>query len=548
MEEVQRHLLALPALTRLRSLRDQLTPLQTIPEAPQAWAEELPKLIRQELTLDANLETNSKRIEELEAGIAKMVVDHAALALANRMEQLSELRARHITAVKDIPRLKLELDDVEGTTRAVLVQVGRPGEVDPQRLVLEAVVVSRLRDLMETRSGIDADKQRAAEELAQAEQDLQHAKAELEDAGGSMSRDDARMEALSKAVAATRAVDHLSRCRTAKRLTTEADATLREQLGELTPWQGDGATLAAMAIPSEDEMHGWKLALAAAQRRIDQHSGEVERITSDVSRMTAERDAVGGTIGVVTDEEAGKIRTAREQAWAEHRRALDEPSADSFEAALRRDDLVVSGRYTHARELANLHRTSQELAVRKEECRRASELLKQATEEQKALLEEVAAAIGRMFLPTDMSLAQLEAWLTRRDRALEARRLAQEAESQLHATADDAQLATERLTAALKAAGLVVKGEDVLDDLLAVADAAVGAEVTLKHLRTKVRECERTVKRRERADEQAKAAHTGWTTAWSEACASCWLGERGPVPVPVAVRGSWRRLESSSPP
>jgi len=547
MEGVQRHLLALPGLARLRSLRDQLAPLQSIPEAPRAWAEELPKLIRQELTLDANLETIAKRIEKLGAGIAEMMVDQAALALADRMEQLGELRARDVTAVKDIPRLKLELDDVDGSVRAMLRQVGRPSEEDPQRLVLEAAVVSHLRDLMETRSGIEAEKQRAADELAQAEQDLQQAKADLEGAGGSMSGDDARIESLSRAVAVTRAVDHLSRCRTAKRLSTEADATLRERLGELKPWQGDGATLAGMAISSEDEIHGWKLALANAQRRIDQHSSDVARITSDVSRLTVERDVIGGTTGVVTDEEAGAIRTAREQTWAEHRRALDVASADSFEAALRRDDLVVSGRFMHATEVANLHRTSQELAVREEECRHARDLLNQATENQKALNEEVAAAIGRMSLPTDMSLAQLEAWLTRRDRALEARRLAQESESEFHAAADDAELATTRLAAAMNAAGLVVKDEVVLDDLLAAADSAVSAEATLKHLRNKVRECEREVKRREHADEQAKAADTGWTTAWTGSCVSSWLGEGGVVPAPVAVRGLLEALGELGP-
>jgi hypothetical protein len=162
---------------------------------------------------------------------------------------------------------------------------------------------------------------------------------------------------------------------------------------------------------------------ANGKPRIDQHSSELERITSDVSRMTVERDAIGRTTGVVTDEDAGRIRTAREQAWAEHRRALDAASADRFEAALRRDDLVASGRFMHATELANLHRTSQELAVREEECRRVTELLKQATEEEKALLGEVATTVGKMSLPTDMSLAQVEAWLTRRNRTLEAMRL-----------------------------------------------------------------------------------------------------------------------------
>jgi len=535
-DALQRQLLALPRLARLRALRDQLAPLQTLPEAPQAWAAALPALIRQELTLAAELKANARRIAELEAALAEMMADPAALAIADRLEGLGALPARHATAVQDIPKLKLELDEIDETIRSVLVQLGRRAETEPQRLLIEAAETGRLRDLMETRSGIEADRQRTADELAQAAQDLQQAETALANAGGSTSGEDARIDALSKAAAAARAVDHISRCRAARRLAAQAEATLQERLAALRPWQGDGTALANLAVPGEDEIQGWQLALTEAQRRIDRHAGEVDRLGAELTRLTAARDAIGETTGLVTDDAAGQIRTAREQAWAAHRSTLDEVSADRFEAALRRDDHVTDSRHLHATALADLHRTSQELAVRDAECKRATEQRDQAAETQRSLLGKVASAAGHLSLPAELSVAQLKDWLARRNHALEAKRLAQEARSALDDAADDAALAVERLSAALTAAGLAMPDAPALDALLVAADAAIGAEATLKHLRAKVRDGDQEVQRRMRAAAQAEAAATEWDTAWTAACADCWLGATGQIPTPAAAR------------
>ena len=91
----------------------------------------------------------------------------------------------------------------------------------------------------------------------------------------------------------------------------------------------------------------WTVAIAETQKRIDQHAGEVERLTTEQIRLTAELDAFSGISGLVSDQEAASIRAIREQAWAAHRGRLDSASADGFEAALRRDDIITTGRLGH---------------------------------------------------------------------------------------------------------------------------------------------------------------------------------------------------------
>jgi uncharacterized protein YhaN len=51
MDEIQRLLNALPRLAALRSIRERLAPLADFPDAPLGWAEELPKLQKDEIEL-----------------------------------------------------------------------------------------------------------------------------------------------------------------------------------------------------------------------------------------------------------------------------------------------------------------------------------------------------------------------------------------------------------------------------------------------------------------------------------------------------------------
>ena len=139
-------------------------------------------------------------------------------------------------------------------------------------------------------------------------------------------------------------------------------------------------------------------------------------------------------------------------------------------------------------------------------------------------------------LPAGVGPEQLQAWLTRRDRALEAVAGLRQAERDIRDAEADATDARQRLAGALAAAGLPHDPDAGFDVLVVVAEVAVEREAEFRSLRAAVVERERDLLARERALEAAAAAERAWQTAWSGACTACWIGENEPVPAEAAVR------------
>ena len=540
MDEIQRHLNALPRLADLRGLRQRIAPLANLPDAPSGWAEELPQLQKDEIELGIRAQGLTEEIAELSGQLDAIVVDETALRLADKVERLADLRARHVTAEKDIPERRLQLREAELAIATILGRIERTGEIDPKRLVLGASVVGALRTLIETRSGIEAALKSAADELSEARRRLDEAQARLGKAGGDPQTGQGRETWMSLAatVAAARADDHAARRRLAERARDAARATLADRLRALQPWSGDVDELVDLPAPPVAEIQRWTLAIAEAQKRIEQHAGEVERLTTEQVRLTAELDALSGISGLVSDQEAASIRAIREQAWAAHRGTLDTASADGFEAALRRDDIVTSGRLGHVADVAKLHQVSQALAIAKAECHRAIELRDVATTALHGLQREIAAAVATTCpgLSDSISLPQFEAWLGRRDKALEARALVRAAESDLREAAADAVAVRDRLATALAAAGLPQGTDAGFEALLVAGQGAIDREVELKALRASVDERQRDLASRERDVEKATGAGRHWNASWTKACSACWLGVGGTAPTLATVR------------
>lgn len=541
MDEIQRHLNALPRLTDLRGLRQRIAPLADLPDPPRGWAEELPQLQKDEIELGIRAQGLTEEIAELSGQLDAIVVDETALRLADKVERLADLRARHVTAEKDIPERHMQLREAELAISAILGRIERTGETDPHRLVLGASVVGALRTLIETRSGIEAALNSTADELSEARRRLDEAQARLGEAGGDPETGrgrETRMSSLAAAVAAARADDHAARRRLAERARDAARATLGDRMRELRPWNGDIDELVDLPAPAAAEIQRWTLAIGETQKRIDQHAGDVERLTTEQIRLTAELDALSGISGLVSDQEAASIRAIREQAWAEHRGTLDTASADGFEAVLRRDDIVTNGRLGRMADVAKLHQVSQALAIAKAEGHRAIELRDLATTAMQGLQREIAAAVATTCpaLSDSMPLPQFEAWLGRRDKALEARALVRAAESDLREAVADAAAVRDRLATALAAAGLPQGTDAGFEALLVAGQGAIDREVELKALRASVDERQRDVASREREVEKATEADRDWKASWTKACSACWLGEGGTVPTLATVR------------
>ncbi|MFG1426842.1 AAA family ATPase [Roseixanthobacter glucoisosaccharinicivorans] len=547
MEEIQRQLAALPRLAAWRECRARLAPLAGLPDAPSAWSDELPELQREEIELAVQVQGAAAAIDRLTTEADGIVVDTGALELADRVARLADLRARHVTAEKDIPERRMQMREADTTIAHLLARMDRDGEGDPHRLSLKAATVGRLRELIEARSGIDAAIRGAADELAEAQRRLADAEAKVQAAGADPGRaaqaassagQERAIHGLAATLTAVRAGDPRARLRPAERACGMAQASLAERMRALAPWQGEPDHLLAMRCPSTETIQAWKAQRSESERALARHLADIERLTGEILRLEAACAAVTDLTGVVTDQEAAAIRSAREQAWAVHRRDLAPASADAFEALLRREDILAASRLGHMSDLAKLHQSRQALAVTEAELKRAVALKDAAAARLQAQDGAVCDVVRAMApdLAETLALPDLEPWLARRAAALEAHAALRVAARDLAEVRADFADAEHRLRAALEAAGQTPAPDAAFDTLLAQAQEAVDHIAGMRALQEALDDRRGEMAARARVAAQAAEAERAWTAAWRAACETCWLGERGEMPALGSVR------------
>lgn len=542
-DEIQRLLSARPRLAKLRSLREQLAPLEELPSPPVGWTEELSVLRDDEIKLETKIQANAEEIKQSASASDEIVVDETALRMAGKPDEITSLRARYMTADKDLPDRREKLRELDFAVLSHLHQLEREGEAEPERLVLSASTVERLRELIESHSGVETTKNKAVEELAEAGLRLKEAAEKLDSANGAAAADterEAHFWNLKEALSALRASDHVARRRLAERACVAARAMVSDSLAGMTPWKGELDELVAMTLPDPETIQKWKMAQENIREKCGQQSREIERLKSEGARLSTQQDALSSVTGVVTDQEAAEIRAERDHAWAEHRGCLDADSADRFEELLRRDDSVGAQRFGHIAELTQLHEAAKSFKIAQSDLVRAEELYAQTVAEAEKLARDLAKAMTALspMLPPDWSLAQLEAWIAGRKKALEARVALRTAEWDLEQAQKDSRVARERLAASLEPLHAPLPADAEEAALVAAAQSVVDQDAQMKRLREAHDERRRELRSRERALERAGTKKGQWDSAWKEICGSCWLGEHGAAPTIASVRGA----------
>lgn len=537
IEAIQRSFGALPRLNQLRVVRAELLALVEVPACPVGWRAVLPKLQEEGIDLAVRAAAADDDVRRKADELAAIVIDEAVLVSANRIEQLSDLQARYVTAEKDIPARQIEVQDVERAINASISRIRQGDDVDPHRLILDGVIVGVLRDLIAQHFGVENSLGASTAELSDARLRLQDTSSTTpESASGKVTvpSDESALLRLSAIVTGLHDNDQVTRRRVAERARATHLAELTDRLADLHPWQGDAEQLAGMSVPPRSQISLWEAALTAARTDKDRHEAEWDRLRIDRLRLEAEWDAISAVIGVTGDGDISAIRTARESAWANHRRCLDAASADVFEAALRRDDRAIDTRLTHETKLARLHQISIELARLVVDHARANETLKTGTAKLRDIQNEIAAVVTKI-LPRDTLLSSFDTWLLKRERALETRALFREAERDVGEAERDLEDVRLTLLHTLKAVGSPQSPDASVDTLRIVARDIVGHAAAMKAQFAAVAERKRDVARRERDHESASQRDQAWRAAWRAACGRCWLGELEPLPAPATV-------------
>lgn len=551
--ELQRLLQAEPPARRRAEADAALAEFGAAAEVPPGARNQLESLERQEaalMALDAELESEQRRLDDEIAGYD---IDERLLALTPAMSELSDAIGRQDKADEDLKRRKAELSEGEAALRDLLRRLGQPEDADARHLVLPEAGAVRLRDLIEAHGRLDAARQTAGDEQAQAiarRADV----AERLDAGGKGTGVAAALVAtLEAALDRARQAEAPRRRAALEQQITERRGELTAALGRLTPWAGDATALDAITVPDARRLEQLR---GAAMRLAEEEATRVrEAREAHAAHDTARAEIVALTrkSGQIDDAGAEAARAERDAAWARHLAMLDRDTALAFEERMRALDELGTRRLERADELASLRLAEREAeeaeaAVAASESGLARQAATASTLDAELMAEWPAGLAGPdIALPAVRRIEVLERWAGLRTTALVAAAGLQALETDAARVAAETERLAAGLSDALRAVGQAQLPADFAN-LLTLADMVLRG---LREAATRfaaneqaLEQAERDVAQRIAMRARADAAFADWQSQWTAALAGTWLAAQ---PEPSAVRARLGLLSELSP-
>ncbi len=508
LEALRRDLDALPRLARLRKTQTAQADLPPPEALPQDWPDLLAAARRDEAEIGALRQEAARALAEAQAARAALPEDPAALEFTAEIEVLEPRFGAIAKEQADLPRRREELGALEAQMASCVAALARDG-LTPRMAALPPTLRARLGVLAE-----DAPVLQAA--MAAARNECARAKDALRDIPDAPVLDARTLARLGPMMAELRRADLLRALSDARATRAAAQAACAAQMARLAPWAGSDAELGALDLPVSESLQALERARSDAAQTLRDTEADCERLAGGIARLRAEP----GATETINPDAAAEARASREAAWAVHRQALSDATAQQFEQAMRADDKLQAVALEQARMAERLVQVQREKAA----LAHAQAQRGQA----QAALAEIEAQIVDLWAritpaPGSRRLTDLIAWADQRRAALDAIDQRSVAEASLVAV-------TQRLDEARAA----------LRDMLSPTDAGLADAdyaTLLAEGEALVQSAERmALQARLRADHAAREADlnaatealANWRTALEQACAECWIGTPAP--------------------
>ncbi|MDO6966034.1 ATP-binding protein [Rhizobium alvei] len=539
--ELDRLLGSVPLALEHRRLLMELGDQPELPRPPSEWFSLLPRLMQDETRLEALIERNRAEIARLEESIGSIGIDPRLDEIRIRLAALEDLRARDRTARNDLPKRRAAFAEQNAVLAAALRNLGRADEPQAERLLLPASTVAEITALIESRSGIVARHDSAEAEAVRSAERLQSLADAMEQGSPDAAPDREAIEALERMLARIDGADLAGRLTLERRNLERRRAEQAAALAALIPWHGSVEALTDTRALDAQQLTPLAQRAAELERSLTDLTRRQSDLAGEMARIKARRESLTGE-GTIDDQTAAASRTRRDSAWQDHRQSLDQTSADRFESAMREDDRLTDLRLLQSRALASLRELDHSLAEQAALLRETERQHGEGKRECEALKARISALSPIPVAPDESaseSLARLEAWLLRRDKALDAI-TAYETARQDVAELEEAREAEQTLLVRRMAeTGLgLPEGSDAADRIETARKAIRLAREQSTDAERKRREREEAQRDHQlRLDHQSRArqALTDWTMAWEKALAGTWFSDRADSP--AAIRG-----------
>ena len=462
------------------------------------------------------------------AALAAVATDPAALAEAAAIERLSGTLTQSATSRTDIPKREAELAAARAAIGRLLRELSSPCDpADAAAEVRAAADIATARALIAEHAALSAavelarrEEAGAREKVAQAEDDLAALPA-LPDT-----------EALAAALAEAVAEGEPARqAQAAQAAEAEAAARLAAAVARVPGWRGEPAWLAALPLPAEGTLA--RLDKALSDARAQAEAAEARR-AEDAAALEGARTRLADLTGARPLPDAAAVAAARahrDRGWAlvfarlegsplpdaEAAYAGGTPLPLAFERAMAAADGVADRRAEEFERLATAAELHGVIARHEAALAGSVQTAIERREQMEAASQAWAAAVTPSGLPPGAGLAEVRAFLSARDKVVDAMQALQVARDAAAALA-----ARQAATAAQLAAGLQT-GPDTLPRLVAAATqrvkAAEGIVVQRRALTRTLVAARRAAMDADPALQRALAALSAWEARWADVLA-----------------------------
>ena len=509
LSDLDRDLGALRDLARLRRIERQLAVLPAPQDLPADWGVTLPDWQREESRIAALLPEAEQALAQLDTELAALPAPDRADALAPELETIERDFGAVAKELSDLPRRHAALQQIMDEMDRLAARLGRDNLTASDALLPEPTL-AELSTLLDQHTALDTTCQQAQREAARA-------RAALPEAEDSAPFDDAALARLAPLVAELRRADLLRAATEAMSAQATARAVCDQALRQLAPWQGDGAALAALDLPTPESLRALDTALAQTAQALRDARAEALQHEERGASLRAGLAEMAD----LSPEQVADLRAARDRAWQAHKASLTQESAQDFEAAMHADDRIRATQIEQARQGERLRALREAESALGLAQTRIAKLERRAAEHD----AEVAALWARILPEAEpRSLADFTAWLARRDTALDAQAALDRTDAQAQAIAGQIQAACDTLCATLTTLGRALPNPDFAT-ALAEAEATLAAADRLRLIEAQRRE----LAQRQAARAQAEATMADWQARCDDLCATCWLGRPSPA-------------------
>jgi len=250
----------------------------------------------------------------------------------------------------------------------------------PESLVVDVATVTSLREARRERDATSSKVQNEKEALEQLAQSIEIVESKLED----LSKDKPEGAGLGDLLDQYNAQALGATFEAAKQSLQEAEDKQTNALQVLSIKGQSFSTLPSCTVMVEEveaqveRWHRLSDQLEAYKRDEQDKLEELETLKNDIAHFKNYE-------GLVGDEDTQALKSARDEAWQQHKGSLTQDTAKVFEPKMHEFDKAMEGRLTHTSELVRLREFHRQMPQAEAKVVKAAETIKHANEELHAI-------------------------------------------------------------------------------------------------------------------------------------------------------------------